>query len=472
MGKLFNEGETKDRPGVYRRSTSNQSVNVAGATDGVCAVAFAADWGPLGVVTVHEPASLVENVYGTGGTVKKSASRLVEGGAAVIYAYRMGTGGKQATLNLTDSSDGVCVKLTQKYVCAKALSVTVRAKLGDASYKEFIAYDGAKELERLTFAAGEGESDALVDVITRRSSYFLAEKGASSTGIIEAVTQQAATGGQDPAVTNEDYSAAFTAFEPFMHKINTICVDTDSTAVHALLASYLDRVYEAGGTMMGVIGEPTSVTLDDRMDHAAAFNDEKIIYVGGAYKDASGNTVEGAEAAALVSAIIASTPSKGSVVHYVIPGAVDLAESITDAKYSEAIRKGMLLFSASASGNIWIDSGVNTLISPSADQDDGWKKIKRTKTRFELYRRIDATLDPLSGKINCNPDGVANVISVAKDVIDAMVTEEKLAAASTIYEDPKNAYKGDSAWFVLEVYDFDTLEKIYTTYVHNFNAEA
>ena len=41
------------------------------------------------------------------------------------------------------------------------------------------------------------------------------------------------------------------------------------------------------------------------------------------------------------------------------------------------------------SGQVWIDKAINTLITPPADRDEGWKKIRRTKTRYELIRRCN-----------------------------------------------------------------------------------
>ena len=35
-----------------------------------------------------------------------------------------------------------------------------------------------------------------------------------------------------------------------------------------------------------------------------------------------------------------------------------------------------------------------------ADQDAGWKKIRRVKERFELMDRIDTTLDPMIGAVD------------------------------------------------------------------------
>lgn len=54
------------------------------------------------------------------------------------------------------------------------------------------------------------------------------------------VSQNAFTAGTDPQVANEDYSNGFVAIEPY--EFNTICVDTEETAVHILMQSFIKRI--------------------------------------------------------------------------------------------------------------------------------------------------------------------------------------------------------------------------------------
>ena len=51
-----------------------------------------------------------------------------------------------------------------------------------------------------------------------------------------------------------------------------------------------------------------------------------------------------------------------------------------------------------------------------------------------------------------------------------MIAEGKLLAGA-VYEDPANPAKGDSAWFVIDVYDLDSIEKVYITYKFHFSED-
>ena len=467
MGATYTAGETKIRPGVYSRYENKSTGAIAGADDGKVAVVIQSNWGPLGVATELETSEGIAKVYGNGGTVDV-AQKIYAAGATKLFVVRAGSGGTKGTLTIQDDAGADVVALTTKYEGNRALSVTIREKLSDSNVKEFIVYEDGAVKETLTFARGTAEPDALVDAIKENSAYFDAEKKSDGSGSVAAITQSAITAGTNPEITNDSYATAFSVLEPY--KFNIIAIDTNSTAVHLLLHAFIKRVYENGLLCMGVVGEPTSVEFSDRCTDASAFNDEKMVYVGGSYKDADGNVVEGYSAAAVVAGIIASTPSNQSIVHKAVTGAFETVEKLTNSQYERAIKSGMLLFSDNGDGGIWIDSGVNTLVTPAQNQDDGWKKIKRTKVRFELFDRMDRTIAPVIGKINCDNDGVANVIQLGGSVLTAMAAENKILAGGSFYEDMENPHKGDSAWFIIDVDDIDTLEKIYLNYQLRFSS--
>lgn len=54
--------------------------------------------------------------------------------------------------------------------------------------------------------------------------------------------------------------------------------------------------------------------------------------------------------------------------------------------------------------------------------DAGWKKIRRTKERFELMQRIDDSLDPIVGKLDNDSDGAHRLLPGQGDIA-AMVAK-------------------------------------------------
>lgn len=473
MSATYNLGEQKIRPGVYRRYEKAGTSSVVSAIYGVFAIPVQAEFGPLGAVTVHTEASTLKKLYGTSGTVDAALS-LFDGGATKVLAYRLGTGGTKGTLDLKDTTTGTAVAvvtLTTRYETDKTFSVTVREKLADDTRKEFLVYDGTNLLETLEFAAdGTTEVATLIETINNQSAYFTASKKADGNGTIAEVSTSSVTAGTAPTVVNNDYSTAFDAFEAY--KWNMLVLDTVSTEVQAVAKAYVDRIFNTGALGVVALGEPTkTVTYANRLAHAKAFNDEKVIYLGSGYKNADGVDVDGYLAIATQAGIIGSTPSNKSVTHMVIPNAVDTLETLTNGQYEDAIKSGLLLLSVNDEGQVWFDSAINTLVTPAANQDDGWKKIRRTSTRFELFDRIDRTLAPLIGRINCDSEGIADVVTAGQKVIDAMVQEKKLQLGAKFSENTAIPYASDYAYFVIEALDYDSLEKIYLTYQFKFAEE-
>lgn len=120
---------------------------------------------------------------------------------------------------------------------------------------------------------------------------------------------------------------------------------------------------------------------------------------------------------------------------------------------------------------MWIEKAINTLTVLAADQDKGWKKIRRMKTRFELEDRVDATIENLGTSLDNDDDGRATVISAITDVMDAMVGEKKILPGGTVELDASNPPKGDSAWFNISPDDIDSMEIFYLTYRYRFAPE-
>ena len=110
------------------------------------------------------------------------------------------------------------------------------------------------------------------------------------------------------------------------------------------------------------------------------------------------------------------------------------------------------------------------MITLTADQDAGWKKIRRTKTRFELIQRILESTEPIIGSVGNDSNGRQTFIAIANGIIGEMVAEGKLLSGE-VTEDEKHPARGDSAWFVISVVDLDSIERVYITYRFMFTQE-
>lgn len=415
MAGTFILGETKVRPGTYFNIQKKGGNAAAGVMNGVTAVIFRADFGPLNEAIELSAEDGYEGTFGTALTTD-AMKEAIAGGAKTIIACRVGNGGTQGSIKLQDSESTDAVSITAKYPGAKDFVVTVREKLSDSTLKECIFYAGTTEFEKVEFTAGTDEANALVDALAS-SKNFKAEVIKSGTVTLQNVSQSQFTKGTDPQVTNGDYSNAFKQVEAY--EFNTICVDTEDTSVHLLLQSFINRIFDAASLTQAVVAEKHTVDLETREAHAASFNDEKMHYVLNAHVNEQGTEIDGYQTAARIAGMIGAVAANSSLTHTVVSGFSEIKEKLTNTEMIAAEKKGCLVLSYNKAKQVWIDNAINTLITPKDNQDDGWKKIRRVKTRFELIRRINTTSDNLVGKVDNDTNGRATVISQLRAVGEA-----------------------------------------------------
>lgn len=474
MAIFYKEGESKIRPGIYQRYENAGANPLVTAQDGYCAIPVRSSWGPLGKVVKNTRVSDLTKNYGPGtygpGYTIPAAQAMFEGGAIAVYTYRMGTGGTAASKEITAG-----LTATAKYPGTMPISVAVQTKLADSAKKQFQVYAGTSLVETFDFMAdGENEGANLIAAAALSKYVTLTAETAPATVPVLAVASGALEGGVDPTVTNEDYSKAFAALEPYYY--NTIALDVDddeNMTLSLLLQAYLDSAYELGKLGIAVVGEKTTVAFETRLAHARAFDDYKVVYLGGGYMAGAENR-DGVLAICHTAGVIASTPSNHGITHTVIAGATELLESLTYYQYEEAINSGMLMVSMSTDGQIWYDHGFNTRVSPAdSKDDDGWKKIRRVKVRFEMFDRLNRALEPKVGKVSADSDGVGDCIQTGQRILNAMADDErKLAPGPTFTEDPENPLEGDSAHFIIDADDLDSLEKIYLRYRFRYSQNS
>lgn len=474
MADLFTGNELKVRPGVHQRTvpSGNDAAANTSARDGYCAVAIKATWGPLGKVTTHTKDRTVKLMYGSDAysdtSTVECALAMMGGGATTLHIYRLGEGGSKGEYEIRDGASSIA-KITAKYEGAKELKVSVMPRLGDSSRKTLTVYDGVTEVETLTFMADPVDEITNLVKAAARSAYIDVEKVAE--GVVPTIlsSEGVLSGGVDPSVSNESYSKAWEALDRYFYNTTALDVDDDENlTLSNMLALHLNQARTIGKQSMAVVAEKTGVPFADRLANAKSFDDEKIIYLGNGYKNAEGKLMEGAPAACAVAGLIAATPSSEGIVHKKMPGAVGLLEELSDQQYIDAVEGGMLLLSVGTEGEIWFDSGVNTLTTVTEEKDKGWKKIRRTKTRFEAMERIDRVVSRKTGRINGDADGFADVIQSGQGILDDMHQEKKIHIGSRFVLDPEFEPTADSAWFSIDMVDIDSLEHIYLSYMFRY----
>ena len=465
MAGTFIAGETKTRPGAYFNIQKKGNAAASGVMNGVTAVVFRADFGPLNTVVELNVDAGYEQTFGTGLTTD-AIREAVLGGAKTIIACRVGNGGTRGTVKLMDADGEEALGITAKYPGDKEFAVTVREKLADMSMKECIIHAGTAQFEKIEFAAGVGEVKALAEAFSSSRNFTAEVKEGKENVSLRPVSRSPFERGGNPQITTEDYSNAFAQVEPY--EFNTICVDSEDKEIHLLLQSFLNRIFDAGSLAQAVVAETHTVELEARMEHAESFNDEKMNYVLNAHVDEQGTEIDGYQTAARIAGMIGAVSAGSSLTHTVVPGFSEILEKLTNTDIVMAEKRGCIVLTANKARQVWIDNAINTLVEPADNQDDGWKKIRRVKTRFELIRRINMVIDNLAGQIDNDANGKATVISQIQGVGNDMKEEGKLVSCNGA-ESGTDVGNVDSAWFDIDVVDKDSMEHIYLTFQFRFS---
>ncbi|MEK5068106.1 phage tail sheath subtilisin-like domain-containing protein [Sporosarcina sp. FSL K6-1508] len=456
IGAMFKLGEQKIRPGVFVRWYNAGGYKRYSRPLGVSAAVIKSNWGPIGEVVTLDTGEDVKDKLGTG-LGPDVVNEIFEGGASFCHTVRIGTGGQPAEVDLEAETE--TVKLRTKYPTSRNFSVTVREAL-DPALKEIILFEGTRQIQSLTFAKGENEASALLEVVNAESKYLTATTAGS--GEVEVVINEPLSGGADPDTVGEDYTDGMQHLETKF--FDSITVDSEDAIIHAALHAFVRRKIREGYRMTMVVGEKPDVSFETRKSHAKAFNDFAVVYVGNGVETTTGGIV-GATAAARVLGMLVSGSYKSSLTKNTITGGVGLIGEMTSNEYNEAVQSGMMVFSLNPDSIPQIDYGINTLVSLAEDEDEGWQKLRRVRTRYELIDRIAITISKaMANNIDNGHDGRQFVIQLANGIIGEMIGEGGLESGEMII-DPVTSPQGDSAWFKFDnLVDLDGLEKAYLAF--------
>lgn len=471
MSGTFTIGEKKIRPGTYFRRENRGGVSVVGATNGIVAAVFQSNWGPLNTEFDLDTTMLnnLRDYYGdgTGNDIIKQAFL---GGAITVRAVRVGgDDGVQASITLKNNDSIDAVLIQAAYPGERKFSVSVRTNL-ITDKRQFIIYEGTEIFEQFSFEAGADEPKNLVAALADSKNFECKLLSNDVNGPLEDLTQKDMSEGKNPTITVDSYSKGTDVLERY--KWNVLICDSNDTKVHLLLQSFAQTSYDTGHLGMITIGGLKSQDFNERIALAASYNDEKVTYVLSGWKGSDGEIYEGYRAAARIGGMIAYQPTNSGLTHTVISNAISLLEPLTNGEIIKAEQKGCIVLTVNDDDQVWIDNAINTLVTPDADQDEGWKKIRRTKCRFEMMDRINSTIDKYVGKVNNDDDGRATIIATGNKVLNEMVGEKKLFSGAVMYEDPTYPAEGDSCWFIVEADDIDSAEHIYINYKYRFSKNS
>lgn len=458
IGVLYRLGETKSRPGTYVRW-----VNIGGPEPrpvqlGVCATITQLNWGETGKPFRVERSQMdnLKEVIGTG--VGADAIRQAFlGGATYVWILRIGDGGEKGTVTI-DSDDAKTLVFQTLYETDREYQVLTRESI-DGKSKDFIIMEEGRKLESHTVDTSGDEVEALKASIAK--SKYLKFANGDATEIPVGKTADV-SGGSNPTATAEDYVSNFETINKRFW--DALFLDTTDIGIKAAANAFIRRRLEEGGrSLLFLATEDPEAPVEEGIAEAKTYNSFLTHLVGNGAKVADADLV-GPLIAARVAGMVTSTSYKTGATFGIIDGSVELIGEPTNAEYGEANEGGLMTLSYNPDGMVQIERGINTLVAMAEDEDAGWKKIRRVKTRFFLIEDILYKIDKIIRPgVDNSEDTRAFICQQGDSTIQQMIRDGALQSGKMVV-DPDRAPQGDSAWFVFQdIVDLDSLEKVYNT---------
>lgn len=365
-----------------------------------------------------------------------------------------------------DQEKQLTLPLELAYPGEKKISMQIKQDLKHDDLKFINILENGEILENFEFYAGEEENE--IDNFRRviaDSKYIRLTSLPEDEFTLSTVDEVASidfTGGKNPVITNASYSNAFEILEKY--RFTTLALDTYDQDIKSMAVDYVNQLYENGRYVILSLGSDPRATLSELIKEATGYNDRNVVLVGPGYYNNNDERVEGYELAGQVAGMIASYPSNRAITNKELTSSVKLVKGFTHEDYKRAIQGGVVTLSINELDQIVIENGNTTLVNPKKGiEDKGWKKIKRTKTRNEIFYDIDIELAPYIADVTPDDDGAYFVIGLISNVLNNKVADKKIAPdyainLTTEIQEP------DSFSYEIVVYDYDSLEKIYLHY--------
>ena len=448
-GGTFIPGVPKVRPGIYANfKSANAPVTIA-EREGITVVPFFGhSWGPCKQYIEINKDNIATIAEQLGYAVSDSNENMILvrealKGCSRVKVYIVGSGGTKATatnnkLTVTAKYPGTRGNDVRFVISANVVSGWDLSIMLD----EVVTY----RYESLTKIADVLALDCpIVD-------FFAAAEDVDTALAATAVAGIKLTGGVNASITNNDFtkwldSLDNTAFKAVCLPVNKTAEDFASKAT-AFVSKIKYLRDGMGKTVRGAMPQYAANYIGIDSVRNAPIVD--------------GTSLTLAQASAFVAGLAAGSDDLTSNTNRVYPGATGFDETnlLSHEEIEAAILAGEFVFSLSEDEEVVVEYDINSLTTPSEDQDESYKKNRTIRT-------FDAVIDRIKADIR-----IATIDSTDEgfDMIDGLGASDlayfqKRGSLKNVEEGDflidRAASKGDAAYVSIGLQAVDSIEKMY-----------
>lgn len=375
--------QSKIRPGVYIRFTSNRDLGLTVSDRGTVAIAAALSWGPVETVqTIAAGADMTPYTgYDITNPKNKFLNEMFKGtnrtaAPNTVLLYRLGASGQEQA------------------------AVTVSPLTATANYPGTRGNDITIVITELTSPADTFTVSTVVDgVIEDQQTVQTAQELVandwvtfSGTGALTANVGSPLTGGADGTPASADYTDFLTAIEPY--KFDVLAYDGSDTTVQDAMTAFIKRIAEEEGAYSQLVGA-NFTNPDSRF----------VVNVMSGVVLNDGTELTPQQVVWWAAGALAGARYNESLTYATYPGAVDVTEKLTNSGYVEALQNGEFVLFAD-DGVVKVEQDINSLVTYTADITEPYHKnrvIRLLNTiANDIYQQFS---DGYIGVVNNNEAG-------------------------------------------------------------------
>ena len=442
MGGTFTG--SKILPGTYVRYKSKKTTSPGSAVRGIAVVPLIGyDWGGASAAMVRidsdspdaNLAQIGRSVYADDAIVRLIALALEN--AETVYAYIPASTTKATKTETFSTNNSLTV--TAKYGGTRGNDITVSVVARtDSGFDVSVLVDGV-EVEKF-------EKVANMTAIAALESEWVVFTGQGTLG---AVASMVLTGGADVSPTASTWTDYLDALEGIT--FNTAAVPTDTATVQSAAISKVNSMRDNAGK-----------TVQFVMPNNAA-NNVGIINVSNSFAYSDSDQLTVGQACAWVAGAEAGADKVTSNTYKVVPNADRVVGALTVAGQEAAVKAGQLFFITDDAGTVVVCYDINSLVSPSADQDLSYRKNRVVHTLDSFADDLRLNIKP--NMFNNNDEGWSLMEGIGRNLLMQYQADNAIMNVNP-EEDffvDKTRTSGDECYFEVGIQPVDSAEKLYFT---------
>lgn len=439
-GGTFKASQPKVRPGVYVNTKNGRQPSSSAPTTGVGIIPLIGyDWGPRGkfiTLSANSPdahlAELGRSVYDDNGNMLML--RLLLLGASTVYVYIL-DGGAAASVDITVGSATMKVTALYKGTLGNKIKlVSVANPVGgfDVSVildgSEVELFEGVTEIEEL---AGQSEYVSV-----------------SGTGDMEAFASATLTGGTDTTTGNSGISDFLDKSEKI--RFNCMCFPTEDTSLQTALLTKIKYIRESIGWKCQAVAPKFAADYEGIINLINSFEyEEKELSIP--------------QACAWLAGATAGADYVTTLTYATVPGATMVVGELSNEEAIDAIKAGKAFFSVDDSGNVILETDINSRVSLTNETPQDIRKNRPLRVYDTFANTLLVTFIP--GKYDNDEDGWGVMEGIGRSILQGFQDDGAIQNVNLDEDFLVDTGKsiGDSTYITYGIQTVDSAEKYYFT---------